>query len=73
MRSDRSPEAGSLESRRGTLGNILRVMHSSNHFSSRDSAGEFLWCVCDSDGELFSLLRLEGPSRYQEVSRRGMS
>jgi hypothetical protein len=25
-------------------------MHSSRHFASRDSAGEFLWAVCGSDG-----------------------
>jgi hypothetical protein len=49
--SDRSPSAGPLESRRGTLGGLLRLMHSSSHFSTRNAAGEFLWSVCDSDRE----------------------
>nr|WVH01956.1 guanine nucleotide exchange factor [Naematelia aurantialba] len=44
---DRTNEAGPLESRRGVLGDLLRLMQCANHPSSRDTAGELLWAICD--------------------------
>ncbi|ORY31806.1 guanine nucleotide exchange factor synembryn-domain-containing protein [Naematelia encephala] len=46
---DRSKEAGPLESRRGVLGDLLRLMQCATHPSSRDTAGELLWAICDSN------------------------
>lgn len=47
---DRSPEAGPLESRKGLLGNILRLMTCAGHTQTRNAAGELMWAVCNGDG-----------------------
>ncbi|OCF35034.1 hypothetical protein I316_03074 [Kwoniella heveanensis BCC8398] len=46
---DRSPAAGALESRKGTLGNILRLMGCAGHTQSRNTAGELMWAICKGD------------------------
>ncbi|KAL0240580.1 hypothetical protein I308_106377 [Cryptococcus tetragattii IND107] len=46
---DRSPEAGPLESRKGLLGNILRLMTCAGHTQTRNAAGELMWAVCNGD------------------------
>ncbi|WVF68758.1 hypothetical protein IAT40_003530 [Kwoniella sp. CBS 6097] len=46
---DRSAEAGALESRKGTLGNILRLMGCAGHTQSRNTAGELMWAICKGD------------------------
>ncbi|KIR32221.1 hypothetical protein I352_05454 [Cryptococcus deuterogattii MMRL2647] len=46
---DRSPEAGPLESRKGSLGNILRLMTCAGHTQTRNAAGELMWAVCNGD------------------------
>ncbi|KAK4688560.1 hypothetical protein P7C73_g1537, partial [Tremellales sp. Uapishka_1] len=48
---NRSAEAGSLESRRGLLGDLIRLMNASSHSACRDTAGELLWAICSSDCE----------------------
>lgn len=50
--SDRSKEAGGLETRPGVLGTILRLLNMSTEYPNcSNSAGEFLWEVCGGDGE----------------------
>ncbi|OXM75967.1 hypothetical protein C364_06519 [Cryptococcus neoformans Bt63] len=46
---DRSPEAGPLVSRKGLLGNILRLMTCAGHTQTRNAAGELMWAVCNGD------------------------
>ncbi|RXK35786.1 hypothetical protein M231_06972 [Tremella mesenterica] len=46
---DRSPEAGPLEKRHSVLGAILRLMQSTLNPQCRDTAGEMMWSICDSD------------------------
>ncbi|WVQ96285.1 hypothetical protein IAU59_003389 [Kwoniella sp. CBS 9459] len=46
---DRSPEAGALESRKGTLGDLLRLMGCAGHTQSRNTAGELMWAICKGD------------------------
>ncbi|WWC62884.1 uncharacterized protein I303_105482 [Kwoniella dejecticola CBS 10117] len=46
---DRSPEAGPLEARKGTLGNILRLMGCAGHPQSKTTAGELMWAICKND------------------------
>nr|XP_019013018.1 uncharacterized protein I206_02515 [Kwoniella pini CBS 10737]OCF51799.1 hypothetical protein I206_02515 [Kwoniella pini CBS 10737] len=46
---DRSPEAGPLENRKGTLGNILRLMGCAGHLQSKNTAGELMWAICKGD------------------------
>ena len=50
-RSDRSPEAGALEKRKGLLGTLLRFMTCTNHPQTRATAGELLWSIHDGDGK----------------------
>ncbi|KLT39826.1 hypothetical protein CC85DRAFT_330437 [Cutaneotrichosporon oleaginosum] len=42
---DRSPAAGPLESRPGLLGTLLRLLDSTAHVQTRDTAGEFLFAL----------------------------
>lgn len=51
MCRDRSLDAGPLESRKGLLGDLLRLMACSHHLQARDTAGELLWAICNGDGE----------------------
>ncbi|EIW67595.1 hypothetical protein TREMEDRAFT_33211, partial [Tremella mesenterica DSM 1558] len=46
---DRSPEAGPLEKRHSVLGAILRLMQSTLNPQCRDTAGEMMWSICDSN------------------------
>lgn len=46
---DRSTAAGPLEKRPGLLGTLLRLMQGAAQVQSRDTAGELLWVICDSD------------------------
>ncbi|WWC88355.1 uncharacterized protein L201_003265 [Kwoniella dendrophila CBS 6074] len=46
---DRSPEAGPLESRKGALGDILRLMGCAGHTQSKNTAGELMWAICNND------------------------
>ncbi|OCF75348.1 hypothetical protein I204_04203 [Kwoniella mangroviensis CBS 8886] len=46
---DRSPEGGPLESRKGTLGNILRLMGCAGHTQCKNTAGEMMWAICKGD------------------------
>lgn len=48
---DRSEGAGTLESRQGTLGGLLRLMGCTRFPSSRAAAGELIWVICGRDGE----------------------
>ncbi len=58
--SDRSPEAGPLEARKGLLGNLLRLIACSGHLQARNTAGELVWAVCDGDGECWNLVPSAG-------------
>lgn len=49
---DRSAEAGPLEKRSGILGSLLRLMQGAAQTQSRDTAGQLLWVICDSNGKL---------------------
>lgn len=51
---DRSSDAGSLESRPGMLGSLLRLMQCSTHPACCDTAGELLWNLCTADAALLS-------------------
>ncbi|KAK8858858.1 hypothetical protein IAR55_003088 [Kwoniella newhampshirensis] len=46
---DRSAAAGPLESRNGTLGNILRLMGCAGHPQTKNTAGELMWAICKGD------------------------
>ncbi|WWC96479.1 hypothetical protein V866_003347 [Kwoniella sp. B9012] len=46
---DRSPEAGPLENRKGTLGNLLRLMGCAGHTQCKNTAGELMWAICKGD------------------------
>lgn len=37
-------------SRKGLLGNILRLMTCAGHTQTRNAAGELMWAVCNGDG-----------------------
>ncbi|KAF7331636.1 hypothetical protein MKEN_00043200 [Mycena kentingensis (nom. inval.)] len=53
---DRSVAAGSLESRADMLGRCLRLLGSVYHVRLKDSVGEMLYTVCDSDASTMSTL-----------------
>ncbi|KAJ7229200.1 guanine nucleotide exchange factor [Mycena pura] len=53
---DRSAAAGSLESRPNMLGRCLRLLGSVYHSRLKDSVGEMLYAVCDSDATTMSTL-----------------
>ncbi|KAJ7174301.1 guanine nucleotide exchange factor, partial [Mycena filopes] len=53
---DRSAEAGALEGRPDFLGRCLRLMGSVYHPRLKDSVGEMLFAVCDSDATTLSTL-----------------
>ncbi|WWD18750.1 hypothetical protein CI109_103204 [Kwoniella shandongensis] len=46
---DRSSGAGPLEARKGTLGNILRLMGCAGHPQTKNTAGELMWAICKGD------------------------
>ncbi|KAJ7880754.1 guanine nucleotide exchange factor synembryn-domain-containing protein [Mycena olivaceomarginata] len=53
---DRSAAAGSLESRPDMLGRCLRLLSSVYHPRLKDSVGEMLFAMCDSDATTLSTL-----------------
>ncbi|KAJ6544071.1 guanine nucleotide exchange factor [Mycena capillaripes] len=53
---DRSAAAGSLESRPDMLGRCLRLLGSVYHPRLKDSVGEMLFAMCDSDATTLSTL-----------------
>ncbi|KAJ6516512.1 guanine nucleotide exchange factor [Mycena sanguinolenta] len=53
---DRSAAAGSLESRPDMLGRCLRLLGSVYHARLKDSVGEMLFAMCDSDATTLSTL-----------------
>ncbi|KAF7301128.1 hypothetical protein MIND_00677000 [Mycena indigotica] len=53
---DRSAAAGSLESRPDMLGRCLRLLGSVYHARLKDSVGEMLYAMCDSDVSTMSTL-----------------
>ncbi|KAF7318027.1 hypothetical protein HMN09_00310000 [Mycena chlorophos] len=53
---DRSAAAGSLESRADMLGRCLRLLGSVYHARLKDSVGEMLFAMCDSDASTMSTL-----------------
>ncbi|KAJ6583170.1 guanine nucleotide exchange factor [Mycena sp. CBHHK59/15] len=53
---DRSAAAGSLESRPDLLGRCLRLLGSVYHARLKDSVGEMLFAMCDSDASTLSAL-----------------
>jgi hypothetical protein len=55
---DRSAAAGTLESRADILGRCLRLLGSVYHPRLKDSVGEMLFAMCDSDGVFLSPLSL---------------
>ncbi|WVW85027.1 hypothetical protein I302_107063 [Kwoniella bestiolae CBS 10118] len=46
---DRSSQAGPLEGRKGTLGDLLRLMGCAGHIQCRNTAGELMWAICKGD------------------------
>ncbi|KAJ6522759.1 guanine nucleotide exchange factor [Mycena vulgaris] len=53
---DRSAAAGTLESRADLLGRCLRLLGSVYHARLKDSVGEMLFAMCDSDAATMSTL-----------------
>ncbi|KAJ6570278.1 guanine nucleotide exchange factor [Mycena vulgaris] len=53
---DRSAAAGTLESRADLLGRCLRLLGSVYHARLKDSVGEMLFAMCDSDAATLSTL-----------------
>ncbi|KAJ7050873.1 guanine nucleotide exchange factor [Mycena amicta] len=53
---DRTAAAGSLESRADMLGRCLRLLGSVYHARLKDSVGEMLYVMCDSDASIMSTL-----------------